>query len=134
MRLLERTARPLLLVVHGLVGLNALGGGYYGLSGAPQVPVEWLQGSPFQSYFIPSLILLICVGGSQFWAFFSFLGKQKSAPIASMMAGLILFSWIAIQVAIIGFVSWLQPAMTLISFCIFVMANALRKPQKMELP
>ena len=27
--------------------LNALGGGYYGLTGAVGVPTEWLEGSPF---------------------------------------------------------------------------------------
>ena len=36
---------------------NAVGGGIYGLSGAPGVPVEWLEHTPFPSYVIPSLIL-----------------------------------------------------------------------------
>jgi len=36
--------------------LNAFAGGYYGLSGAPGVPVEWLEGSPFSDYTVPSLI------------------------------------------------------------------------------
>src|SRR4051812_27480018 len=40
-----------------LVALNAFGGGYYGMAGAPNVPTEWLEGSPFTSYFLPSLIL-----------------------------------------------------------------------------
>ena len=44
--------------------LNAFAGGYYGLSGAPGVPVEWLEGSPFSDYTVPSLILFIVVGGS----------------------------------------------------------------------
>src|SRR5580765_1287791 len=44
--------------------LNAIGGGSYGLSGAAGVPTEWLEGSPFSDYFIPSLILLVVVGGS----------------------------------------------------------------------
>ena len=44
--------------------LNAFGGGYYGLAGAAGVPTEWLKGSPFPDYFVPSLILLVVVGGS----------------------------------------------------------------------
>jgi hypothetical protein len=44
--------------------VNAFGGGYYGLSGAEGIPTEWLHGSPFRDYFVPSLILLIVVGGS----------------------------------------------------------------------
>src|SRR5690242_15281521 len=34
--------------------LNAFGGGYYGLSGADGIPTEWLQGSPFSDYLVPS--------------------------------------------------------------------------------
>ncbi|MEJ2009734.1 MAG: hypothetical protein P8Z30_16535 [Acidobacteriota bacterium] len=44
--------------------LNAFAGGYYGLAGARGVPTEWLAGSPFRDYWIPSLILFIIVGGS----------------------------------------------------------------------
>src|SRR5437764_496521 len=44
--------------------VNAVGGSVYGLSGAPQVPREWLGGSPFRDYRIPRLILRIAVGGS----------------------------------------------------------------------
>ena len=47
-----------------VLALNALGGGYYGMAGAKDIPREWLKGSPFRDYFIPGLILLIFVGGS----------------------------------------------------------------------
>jgi hypothetical protein len=44
--------------------LNAFAGGYYGMSGAEDVPKEWLEGSPFDDYFIPGLVLFVVVGGS----------------------------------------------------------------------
>jgi len=50
------------------VALNAFGGGYYGFSGAKNVPAKWLKNSPFLNYFIPGLILFICVGGLAFVA------------------------------------------------------------------
>ncbi len=28
--------------------LNAFGGGYYAMSGAKDVPIDWLKGSPFE--------------------------------------------------------------------------------------
>ena len=63
-----RTHRtPLRYSLGGLLAfgaLNAFGGGYYGLAGAAGVPTEWLEGSPFRDYFVPSLILLVVVGGS----------------------------------------------------------------------
>ena len=40
--------------------LNALRGGYYGLTGAVGVPTEWREGSPFAD---PGLNLLLVVGG-----------------------------------------------------------------------
>ncbi len=39
------------------VAANAVGGGFYGVSGAEGVPIEWLRGSPFTTYLVPSLIL-----------------------------------------------------------------------------
>lgn len=44
--------------------LNAFAGGYYGLTGAKGIPIEWLRGSPFKCYFMPSLFLVIVVEGS----------------------------------------------------------------------
>jgi hypothetical protein len=32
------------------IALNAVGGGLYGMSGAPEVPTAWLAGSPFADY------------------------------------------------------------------------------------
>jgi hypothetical protein len=34
--------------------LNAFAGGYDGLSGVEGVPLEWLEGSLFTEYFVPS--------------------------------------------------------------------------------
>jgi hypothetical protein len=46
------------------MALNSIGGGIYGVAGAKGVPLEWLEGSPFRSYLLPSLILIFVVGGS----------------------------------------------------------------------
>src|SRR5690606_40846071 len=58
------TWRLALAVLLGFIALNALGGAVYGLAGAEGVPLEWLEGSPFDSYVVPSLILLLAVGGT----------------------------------------------------------------------
>ena len=44
-----------------LGALNAFGGGAFGLSGARGIPTEWLEGSPFADYVVPSLILVVAV-------------------------------------------------------------------------
>ena len=63
-----KASRIILIVLELVVALNAVGGGIYGLAGAAGVPVALLRGSPFQSYFWPSLILLVVIGGSMLTA------------------------------------------------------------------
>jgi len=71
--------------------LNALGGGYYGLTGAVGVPTEWLAGSPFVDYFVPSLILLVVVGGSFIAAAIAvFIRYVSSMQPATAIAGLLI--------------------------------------------
>jgi hypothetical protein len=90
--------------------LNAFAGGYYGLSGAEGVPREWLAGSPFTDYSVPSLILLNVVGGSLVLGAVMVWVSHHLAPVAAITAGVIVLAWIVVQVAIIGYVSWMQPA------------------------
>lgn len=103
----------LLSVLHAVIALNAVGGGIYGLTGAPGVPVEWLEHTPFPSYVIPSLILLLLVGGTQAAAGRSVASRTPRSRRVSLAAGAILLGWIGTQVALIGYVSWLQPAVAL---------------------
>ena len=104
-------ARRVLGAVLLLIALNAFGGGIYGLTGAGAVPREWLAGSPFSSYRIPSLVLLVVVGGSHLLASVRVWQRHRDARRLSQLAGTILIVWIMAQLAIIGFVSWLQPVM-----------------------
>ena len=94
-----------------LIAVNAIGGGVFGLTGAPGVPREWLAGSPFSSYLVPSLVLIGAVGGVHLVAAVRVWRRPPHARGLSAAAGATLGGWIAVQVAIIGYVSWLQPAM-----------------------
>ena len=84
--------------------LNAFGGGYYGLTGAEGVPTEWLRGSPFADYFVPSLILLVVVGGSFIMAAIAVLAGLRTARLAALAAGLVVLGWLIVQIAIVGYV------------------------------
>lgn len=107
----EKLTTIVLKVVLLVIALNAFGGGVYGMMGAEAVPVEWLEGSPFHTYFIPSLILFVVVGGLSLIALINLFRSKKSAITASVAAGLVLVLWIIAQVLVIGFVSALQPIM-----------------------
>jgi hypothetical protein len=87
------------------------------------MPVKMLMGSPFRDFRIPGLILLVVLGmgalllaialyrlPSWFWA--ARLNPCKShhwAWTATFGYGFVLMIWIATQVILIGFDSWLQP-------------------------
>jgi hypothetical protein len=90
--------------------LNAVAGGYYGLSGAEGVPLELLEGSPFRSYYVPSLVLFVVVGGSFLFAAIAVFAGSCIARVSALSAGAVVLVWIVAQVSIIGYVSWMQPA------------------------
>jgi hypothetical protein len=98
-----------IITIQLLVMLNAFGGGYYGLSGAPGVDPAWLDGTPFSSYFVPSLFLFTVIGGGMAVATAAWVLKSRVAPWLSLAMGVTLMSWIVVQVAMIGYVSWMQP-------------------------
>ena len=103
-----KSVRRSLVALEAVIAASAVGGGIYGLAGARNIPRAWLDGSPFQSYLIPSLVLLVGVGGAMVVALgFSVAGNPR-APDVSMAAGLVLLGWITVETLIIPF-SWLQP-------------------------
>jgi hypothetical protein len=99
-----------------------LGGGFYGLSGAEGVPLELLERSPFRSYFVPSLILLVVVGGSFLFAAIAVFSGSRIARVSGLGAGVVVLVWIAVQVSIIGYVSWMQPATAICGLLVLLLS------------
>ena len=122
----DMTTRILLAGLLTVIAVNAFGGGVYGLLGAGGVPQSWLEGSPFDTYVLPSLVLLVAVGGSAAVAAGLVFRRARMDQAAAITAGAILLGWIAVQVAILGWVSWLQPAMALAAVVILGLAATLR--------
>jgi hypothetical protein len=119
------SSRYLLGALLAFGAINAFAGGYYGLSGAAGVPVEWLAGSPFSDYFIPSVILVVVVGGALAFAAVAVFAGFRLARISALAAAIVVLVWIFVQLAIIGFVSWMQPATALAGVLIFILASRL---------
>jgi peptidoglycan/LPS O-acetylase OafA/YrhL len=105
-----KALRIALGVALAFLAVNAFGGGCYGLLGAPGVPVQWLEGSPFSDYAVPSAVLFFAVGGSAALAATAVFARWRRARALAVAAGAIVVVWLAVEVWIIGFVSWLQPA------------------------
>jgi hypothetical protein len=102
--------------------LNAFAGGYYGMSGAEDVPREWLEGSPFDDYFIPGLVLFVVVGGSLLAAAIFVFAGLHPARLVAIAAGVVVLGWLVVETLIIGYVSWMQPATTIGALLILLLA------------
>lgn len=105
----------------GATALSALGGGVYGLLGAPGIPRAWLSSTPFSSWMIPSLLLLCAVGGSAAVAAIAVFRQQRAAAPLALGAALVLLGFVVTEVIFIGYVSWLQPAMVILAKLVLVL-------------
>ena len=121
----KKWVRIALGILLGLLALNAYAGGYYALSGAPGVPPEWLKGSPFQSYFIPGLFLFIVIGGMASGAAITIFIRGRFGRMLAIATGILTLLWLAVQLAIIGYVSWMQPATAIGAAGILLLAGKL---------
>jgi hypothetical protein len=90
-----------------LLGVGALGGGAALMLGPRgeilPLPLSALQGSPFESYLVPGLILFSILGLGPLVAAFLVWRRNDLAPLAAFIAGVALLIWVAVQIAIIGY-------------------------------
>ena len=121
-KLTEKFVRNALGILLLVLAINAFGGGYYGMAGAKNIPTEWLKGSPFSNYFIPSLILLVGIGGSALLAAIFVFRQYTQARKAAFICGIIVILWLIVQVTIIGYVSWMQPTTAVAAILILLLA------------
>ena len=124
----QNRIRIALGVLLAFVALNAFGGGYFGMSGAEGVPREWLDDSPFKDYFIPGLFLFVIVGGSFLSAAIAVFARSPKARLFAVGAAILVLAWLVVQVAIIGYVSWMQPATTIAAIIVLILARFLPGP------
>jgi len=118
----DKTIRYSLAILLLIIALNAFGGGYYALAGAKDVPLEWLKGSPFKSYIIPGLFLFIVVGGLCLFTSIALITRKLYDRTLSFICGILLILWIVIQVRLIGYVSWMQPAVVVAGIIVLLLA------------
>jgi hypothetical protein len=99
---LRRIHRIGLIVLNAFLGLSAIAGGVGLLGGGLQFPIEWLQGSPFHSYTIPGLALMILVGGSALVAAAVVARRHELAGAASAAAGAMIVGFEIVEVLVVG--------------------------------
>ena len=77
-----------------------------------QLPLSWLEGSPFSNYLIPGLILFVVLGLYPLVVFYSLLKKLRWSWFAAFTLGAALIIWIGVEIIIIGYQP--QPPLQLI--------------------
>ena len=100
-----------------LLMFNGISAIYGGLSlikdptgGLLQLPVEWLQYSPFKDFLIPGIILFIFNGLFSLAIFVLSLMRYKYYVLLIIFQGSTLFTWIVVQVIMLRafyFLHWL---------------------------
>lgn len=80
------------------VGITAVGGGAAILLGVDQFPQAWLQDTLFSNFTLPALVLAGVVGGSACVASVSIVTNRQLAPIAALVAGVLLMGFIGVEV------------------------------------
>lgn len=120
-----RAARIGLTILVGFLGLSAVLGGAALLMGWLPIPTELLAGSPFGSYTIPALFLIVVIGGSGLLAAALLLRRSYGALAAAGLAGLAIVAFEAVELVVIGF-SWLLAAYMALGLAILILAAGLR--------
>lgn len=104
-----------------------------------QMPLTWLQPSPFATYFIPGLILAVVLGlfpvfivyGLLFmpkWNFrhLNVYPRRHWSLTFALYLGVMLVCWINVQLLMVQQYFWLQPVMALTGLLIIVTSLAPR--------
>ena len=101
----HRPVRIGLAVLDGFLGVTAVLGGLALLFRVPFAtpPADLLAGSPFDSYFIPGLALLVLVGGGGVLAATLLARRLARGVPASAAVGLMILVFEAVEVVVIGF-------------------------------
>lgn len=108
------------------LGLGALAGGAALMLGSRgeiiPLPVSALRGSPFETYFVPGLILFGVLGLGPLVAALMVWLRHPLAPLAAVAVGVALLIWLAVEIAIVGYTNEppLQPFYLLIGAAIAV--------------
>ena len=110
---IARVDRPLTrfavasLVLEVVLSIGAVGGGLV-LIVAPRgeimpLPLSALAGSPFDTYLGPGLILFTVLGLGPLVAAGLAWRRHPFAPLAAFVVGAALLTWVAVEIAIIGY-------------------------------
>lgn len=97
----------LALALDILLSVGALAGGAALMLGPRgeimPLPLSALKGSPFDTYFVPGLVLFGILGVGPLVAARLVWLRHRLAPLATILVGIVLLVWLAVEIAIVGY-------------------------------
>ncbi|GAA4735703.1 hypothetical protein [Actinomycetospora chibensis] len=126
-RRVDTSTRAALVVLEGLLGLSALYGAFGLLTGTLGMSDAWLLGTPFATWTVPAVALLLVVATPMLAAAVLELRRHRLAPAVSVLAGVGQVGWIAVQLLVFQRYFVLQPVVLIVAAVILLLAG-LRRP------
>lgn len=106
--------------VYGAVGL---------MTDTIGMPADWLHGTPFASWVIPGVLLLLVVAAPMSGAALLELRRSRWSTVASVTAGAAQICWIAAELLIMQRYNVLQPIMICLGLAVVLVVLWLRRDQ-----
>ena len=107
----RQVARWLLVVFEVVIAINAVYGGIGLMVNGMGMPRDWLDSTPFHSWTVPGLFLLAVIAVPMSVAAVGELARWRRADAASVVAGVVLVGWIAVQLLVLRRYFILQPVL-----------------------
>lgn len=104
----DRSARAS-MTLDAVLAVTGLGGGIY-MATHPQtmMPLEFLEGSPFESWLLPGVALIVVNGIWPACALLLTWRRHRLAPLAQCAVGASLLGWLMIQIPLVGYATMFQ--------------------------
>jgi len=120
-----------LIGVELFVGANAVYGGIGLMVNGMGMPMDWLVGTPFESWLLPGVFLLLIIAVPMVAAAVAELVRSPWAYLVSLAAGLLQIGWIVGQVGILQRYFFLQPLLLAAGIAVAALAWWSHRGQKL---
>lgn len=122
---MTKKVRIALVGVDLFMALQGIAGGLGMLSGSSGAPGELLSGTPFSSFVVPGLLLLLAVGGLSLIAGLLSIKDVFTGAAASILAGCVVLGWIVGEMYVVPWTHWLQPFEAGLGFLMIALGSLL---------
>ena len=91
------------------------------------IPLSLLQHSPFHSYLIPGIILLVANGLLPLWVSLRLKARRPFSGLWTAAQGCVLLGWLIVQCAMLRLVNWLHSVYLALALLLIALGWALNR-------